>query len=96
MSRRGKKKLIECSSPEGITIGAIEAIITLANIVDQRLPWNDMMIGEGGDEFQPIRDALTDLCSNGSLRKILDGWDNRAHELIHRAAKMLEEKVDQK
>lgn len=88
-------KPIECKSEMGITIGLIDAIISIANILAPRLRVIDdeLRLGTRGDVHQPIRDALTDLCVSSELRRVVDGQDNGAYALIHKAAGLLTEKT---
>ncbi len=82
---------IECKSEMGITIGLIESILTAANLLGQRLDYETLISGERGDEHQPIRDAIADLCACEPLRRMLNDADARAMSVIHHAAKLFEE-----
>ena len=85
-------KPIECKSEMGITIGLIDAIISISNVLAVRLDAiNDAMrLGERGDEYQPIRNALTDLCASSNARAVILGHDEAASALIHRAAELVQ------
>lgn len=81
---------IECKSEIGVTIGLIDGIIALAQVLAPRLDIEDMRYGEIGDEYQPVRDSLTDLCCCVPLKDMLAVWDGKAMALIHTAATLLE------
>lgn len=85
-------KTIECKSEMGITIGLIDAIISISNVLAPRLEAIDdaMRLGQRGDEYQPIRNALTDLCTSSNARRVIMGHDEVASALIHRAAELIE------
>lgn len=85
-------KRIECKSDIGITIGLIDGIISIAQVLAPRLNIDAMRLGEKGDEYQPVREALTDLCCCVPLKDMLDKWDGQAMELIHRAAELLKDR----
>lgn len=79
-------KTIECTSKVGTTVALIDAIITLTRLLDERLEYDAMIIGSSRDKYQPIRNALHDLLTNSPYRKIIDGRDNDAMNIIHDAA----------
>jgi hypothetical protein len=75
-----------------MTIGLIDALISISNVLAPRLDAIDdlMRLGEIGDKFQPIRNALSDLCTSSNLRKIVDAGDGRAMAIIHEAAALVQ------
>lgn len=64
-------KTIECKSEIGITVGLIDAMISLARVTDKHLDYDDLIYGERGDELQPIRDALRDLKACEEFNRII-------------------------
>ena len=82
-------KTIECTSEIGTTVALIDSIITLTRLLDARLDYDAMVIGDRRDKYQPIRNALHDLLTNSPYRKIIDGRDSEAMNIIHDAAELL-------
>lgn len=86
IGRKAKKPDYECNSEMGITVGLIDSIITISRVLFARLDIDAMITGEHGDEYQPIRDALTDLCTNKALSTLINCHNAEAMDIIHRAA----------
>lgn len=81
------------NSEIGITVGVIDAIITLAKIVNDRIDVDELICGEKGDKFQPIRDALRELQSCPAFDRIVRFGDQKAMEIIRNAADFLNKKI---
>jgi hypothetical protein len=88
---------IDATSRDGITIGLVDSIITLAIILSQRLKAEARRLKRDPDEWawhsQPVQDALTDLAGNKVVRQLLFPRDIPAIEIITRAAALLKPKV---
>lgn len=92
-------KTIECDSEIGVTIGLIDTLINTARVLRPRLDLetignlhlglDGVGYGKARDQFQPVRDALTDLCSCKELREIITIHDDGAMAVIHDAAALL-------
>lgn len=82
---------IECNSRDGVTIGMIDAIITMAIVLDQRLKHETKRLKRSKVEWawhsQPVQDALHDLASNKVVRGLLFPRDDEAMKIINDAAK---------
>lgn len=85
-------RLQQGNSEIGETVALLDAMIVLARITTKRIDSDAMICGSRGDKYQPIRDALTELMDSG-FRKIIDGRDERAMDIIHQAAELLESRV---
>ena len=81
---------IECKSEIGTTIGLIDALITTARVLRQRLDFDAMITGKTGDEHQPAREALKDLSDCHELRELIGLHDAAAMKIIHDAAALIE------
>lgn len=87
---------IEAASRDGITIGLIDSIITIATVLRERLNAESRRLKRSSDEHawhsQPVQDALHDLAANPTVRGLLWPRDDNAMEIIHRAAESVEAK----
>lgn len=98
--RKAAKKvavLVECKSRDGITIGLADAIMTLANVLLQRvLSENRRLKRDKSDEFawhsQPVQDALHDLQMNKALRALIYPYDEESSKIIIAATKAMKGK----
>jgi hypothetical protein len=89
---------IDAASRDGITIGLVDSIITLANVLSLRLKAEARRLKRDPDEWawhsQSVQDALCDLAGNETVRQLLFPRDDRAMDIISRAAALLKPKVD--
>jgi hypothetical protein len=83
----------ECASPDGITIGLVDALITVARILHNRLQSEATKLKESDEEFAwfspEVLEALADLRSNEAIRALMYPRDEVAMKLIHEAAELL-------
>jgi len=84
---------IECTSTDGITIGLIDAIITLAVVLNERLEKQAKRMKRSPDEYEwfseDVRNALCDLAGNPAVKRLLFPRDEKAMAIIHEAARSL-------
>lgn len=89
---------IECRSRDGITIGLIDSLITIAVVLDHRLKSERRRFRRSADEWayhsQAVQDALHDLADNPTVRGLLWPHDDKAMAIIHSAAQLLGAKED--
>jgi hypothetical protein len=78
--------VIECKSRDGITIGLIDALITTAAVLHQRLLQDHR---RGRKNSQPVIDALDDLRLNKNFRELVFPGGDEAMRIIDRAAEAI-------
>ncbi len=86
-------KVIDAKSRDGITIGLIDAIITLAHTLNERLALEGKRLeNDPNDDHawhsMAVQHALLDLAGNKALRQLLWPRDEKAMEIIHAAAEL--------
>lgn len=77
-------RVLEASSKDGVTVGLIDALITIGNVLVKRPLYSDA-----------VREALLDL-HKSSLGKLLNHNDDAAMAIIHSAAAKLSRQDDRK
>jgi hypothetical protein len=90
-------KPIECTSPDGITIGLVDSLITISIVLDRRLRTelarlNKQRPDEDGHAYhsQAVQDAMADLAGNQAVRRLLWPRDDAVMAVLHEAANLLE------
>ena len=87
MSRR-----IEHNSRDGITIGMIDAIISLATALNERLEKERERLDMSGRDFAwhtvPVQNALLDLKGNVEVQRLLFPRDEKAYEVLRGFAQL--------
>lgn len=91
---REQTPVIECKSADGITIGIIDAIITMSDLLIQRLKSEEQRHRRNKNDdhawhSKAVEDALCDLRFNSSLRGFIFQADDDAMKLIRKAAREL-------
>lgn len=86
--------MIEAKSRDGITIGLIDAILTLTHTLNERLAKEVKRLGKDPDDdhawhSKEVQDALLDLAGNKALRQLLWPRDEAAMKIIHDSADLL-------
>ena len=86
----------EAASRDGITIGMIDAIITLANALHERLMADSKRFKRSEDRWfsEDIQDALSDLRHNMTINSLLYPRDESSMALINEAAERLKPKIE--
>lgn len=102
--KNGRKKMTMSNpvdnSEDGITIGLVDAIITVAATLSERLEAEvtrrrDIYGGDADDRAylsRDVQEALEDLAGNKTVRDLLWPRDDKCMDLIINAAKRLKEK----
>lgn len=84
MAQSKDKTSIGVKSRDGITIGMIDAIITLSVALEQRLKQERRRFKRSSDEWayhsQPVQDALHDLAGNKTVRNLLWPRDEKKND----------------
>ncbi len=71
-------RLIECTSRDGVTIGLVDALISIANVLTERLEAEAKRMKRSSVEFsQEVQDALTDLRHHAALTGLIYHHDER-------------------
>jgi len=86
------KRIIECTSHEGVTIGLIDSIMILGDVLAERLALDILRMKEDIDSegfSEDVENALTDLRFHKNFKSLLYPRDEVAMEIISRAAKLL-------
>ena len=86
---------IEAHSRDGITIGLVDAIITLANTLNERLAAEAKRLkSDPSDDHawhsEPVRKALLDLAGNKALKRLLFPRDEKVMKILRDAAALHE------
>jgi hypothetical protein len=86
----------ECSSHDGVTVGMIDAIITLANALHERIKVDLRRFNRNKNhEKEPtyfseaVQEAFSDLRHNKAVTSLLHPRDEVAMNIIHKAAASL-------
>ena len=87
-------KPLDAKSPDGITIGLIDAMLTLAHTLNERLA--SELIERNRDPAEddhayysmPVQRALRDLAGNPAIRRLLWPRDDATMKILHDAAKL--------
>lgn len=88
---------IDAKSRDGITIGLIDAMIAMANTLNERLKneqrrHNRLRANPKTEEdewawhSEPVREALSDLAGNKAIHQLLYPRDERVMRILHEAA----------
>ncbi len=88
---------IDAKSRDGITIGMVDAILSLANALTERLAAEQRRHNRRrahpkteDDEWswhsEPVREALSDLAGNKALKSLMYPRDERVMRILHEAA----------
>lgn len=86
---------IECSSHDGITIGLIDAMITLANTLNERLEREARRMKRRNNPIEwewfsdDVQAALTDLAGNKAVQNLLHPYDENAMRIIREGARLI-------
>lgn len=88
-------KPIEGTSRDGIIIGLVDAIITIAVVLNERLNSEAKRMRKSSVEWEwfseDVQNALGDLGDNKALRELLFPRDERAMRIIRDAAARLDD-----
>lgn len=82
---------IDAAARDGITIGMIDAIISIANALDERLRAEAKRLRKDPDDdhawhSEAVRNAMADLAANKALRHIMWPRDERTMRILRAAA----------
>lgn len=95
-------EVIDSKSRDGITIGMVDAILTMATVLTQRLKSEYRRLDRVRSDprrddpwayhSQAVQDALHDLESNETVRSLLWPRDDEAMAFIHESVKLLKDR----
>lgn len=98
-----KSEVGECKSWDGITIGLIDAIITIANVLNPRLQAEARKMKKLGEKdtdlewlwfSQEVQDAMSDLLLNESVQQLLYPRDEKMMDIIYKSAETLKKAAE--
>lgn len=80
------RRSVDAASDDGLTIGLIDMVITAATLLNQRIPdhWGESKLPK------VVKEALTDLYRHPEVKKLVERYDEKTMDIIHRAAELLE------
>ena len=87
----------ECKSHDGVTVGLIDSLMTIAQVLTLRLEEDKKRFDKSEEEFAwfspEIQKALADLSANQDIRNLMYPRDEESCKIIHDAADLLRKQV---